>query len=88
MGVDLRIFHALVERAGTPISSTELAAKCSCDEVLLVRIMRVITAAGYAKESGEREYIATRMSHAMVVPHIEAFAAHVYALPHPISNPR
>ncbi|KAK1831000.1 S-adenosyl-L-methionine-dependent methyltransferase [Podospora conica] len=78
MAVDLRIFHILVERAGTPISSQELATKCNAEEVLLVRIMRVVTAAGYAKESDARQYVATRMSQAMVVPHIEAFAAHVY----------
>jgi hypothetical protein len=77
MGVDLRIFHALVERAGTPISSADLAAQCNAEEVLVIRIMRVVTAAGYAQESGEREYVATRMSHAMVVKHIEAFTAHV-----------
>lgn len=77
MAVDLRIFHILVERAGAPISSVDLAAQCGADEVLVVRIMRVVTAAGYAKESGEREYVATRMSHAMVVKHIEAFAVHV-----------
>lgn len=40
MAVDLRIFHILVERAGAPISSEDL------EEVLLVRIMRVVTAAG------------------------------------------
>jgi len=77
MAVDLRIFHHLVERDGTPISSIELAAQCGADEVLVVRIMRVVTAAGYAKESGEREYVATRMSKAMVVQHIEAFAVHM-----------
>ncbi|KAK0639804.1 S-adenosyl-L-methionine-dependent methyltransferase [Cercophora newfieldiana] len=78
MAVDLRIFHILVERAGTPISSADLASQCGAEEVLVVRIMRVVTAAGYAQESGAREYVATRMSKAMVVPHIEAFAAHVY----------
>lgn len=78
MAVDLRIFHILVERAGAPISSEDLAAQCNAEEVLLVRIMRVVTAAGYAKESDDaRHYVATRMSQAMVVPHIEAFAAHV-----------
>jgi hypothetical protein len=77
MAVDLRIFHILVERAGTPISSEELASQCNAEEVLLVRIMRAVTAAGYAKESDARHYVATRMSQAMVVPHIEAFAAHM-----------
>jgi len=77
MAVDLRIFHILVERAGTPISSADLAAQCDAEEVLVVRIMRVVTGAGYAAEAGEREYVATRMSHAMVVKHIEAFAGHV-----------
>jgi len=77
MAVDLRIFHILVDLAGTPISSVDLAAQCNAEEVLVVRIMRVVTAAGYAQESGEREYIANRMSQAMVVKHIEAFVVHV-----------
>lgn len=77
MAVDLRIFHTLVDCAGTPISSADLAAQCNAEEVLVTRIMRVVTAAGYAQEFGEREYVANRMSHAMVVKHIEAFAAHV-----------
>lgn len=39
--------------------------------------MRVVTAAGYAKEFDAKQYVATRMSKAMDEPHIEAFAAHV-----------
>ena len=77
MAVDLRIFHILVESAETPISSADLAAQCNAEEVLVIRIMRVVTAAGYAQESGEREYVATQLSHAMVAKHIEAFAVHV-----------
>lgn len=38
--------------------------------------MRIITSTDYAAESGEREYVATPLSHAMLVPHVEAFAIH------------
>ncbi|KAK4446430.1 S-adenosyl-L-methionine-dependent methyltransferase [Podospora aff. communis PSN243] len=76
MGVELGIFRKLVNRNGASVTAADLAAECKAEELLLVRIMRVLTAIGYASEAGEREYAASSLSKAMVVPYIEAFAVH------------
>ncbi|KAK1752701.1 S-adenosyl-L-methionine-dependent methyltransferase [Echria macrotheca] len=76
LGAELGFFRVLVKRDGVPISSVELATECKIEELLLVRVMRVLTGLGYAAESGEREYVATPLSRAMVLPHLEAFMIH------------
>ena len=35
LGIDLRIFHILVENEGKPVSATEIAAQSSAEELLI-----------------------------------------------------
>ena len=94
VGIDLRLFHILVEENGTVISAVELAQRCKADVLListcylpaslshhpllrlifvtLVRIMRVITAIGFAAEAGPQTYIATPLTKAITKPALEA----------------
>ncbi|MCJ1401979.1 hypothetical protein MMC11_005196 [Xylographa trunciseda] len=72
MGVELRLFHILVERNGTPISAAELADISKAELLLVVRIMRVISAIGFAKEAGVQSYVATPLTTAISTPALEA----------------
>ncbi|KAJ4415338.1 hypothetical protein N0V82_007388 [Gnomoniopsis sp. IMI 355080] len=78
IAVDLGIFHVLVERLGEPVGPAELGALCGAQELLIVRIMRVLTALDYAAESTECEYVANSFSRACTLPHIEAYILHTF----------
>ena len=53
------LFPALLGAGEGGITALELAEKTKSDEILVTRIMRVMTATGYAKELGVRHYIMT-----------------------------
>ncbi|MCJ1392558.1 hypothetical protein MMC18_005426 [Xylographa bjoerkii] len=72
IGVELRLFHILVERNGTPVSAAELADISKAELLLVVRMMRVISAIGFAKEVGVQSYVATPLSVAISTPALEA----------------
>ena len=96
VGIDLRLFHILVEENGAAISVAELAQRCKVESLLinmwyspvplthqllprlifipLVRIMRVITAIGFAAEAGPQSYLATPLTKAITKPALEAAA--------------
>ena len=96
VGIDLRLFHILVEENGNPISAVELAQRCEAETLListcyqpvppihqllprlifmtLVRIMRVITAIGFAAEAGPQSYLATPPTKAIIKPALETAA--------------
>ncbi|KAM7218768.1 S-adenosyl-L-methionine-dependent methyltransferase [Rhypophila decipiens] len=80
LAVDLRIFHILVARDGQPITSNELAAQCAAEELFIARIMRILTSLSYASESGSipPSYLATPLSKACTIPHLEAYIVHTY----------
>ena len=44
----------------------------------IVRIMRVLTVANFAKEAGEELYVATPVTKAMTVPAMEAAVKHAF----------
>ena len=96
VGIDLRLFHILVEEDGTAISAVELAQRCKAETLIistcylpaslshhsplrlifmtLVRIMRVITAIGFAAEAGPQSYLATPLTKSITKPALEAAA--------------
>jgi hypothetical protein len=53
------LFTALLGAREGGITALELAEKTKPDEILVTRIMRVVTATGYAKEIGVQHYTST-----------------------------
>ena len=53
------LFPALLGAGEGGITALELAEKTKSDEILVTRIMRVVTATSYAKELGIRHYATT-----------------------------
>ncbi|CAD6579776.1 MAG: hypothetical protein ASARMPRED_009245 [Alectoria sarmentosa] len=72
LGVDLGIFHILVDNNGKPVSATEIAAQSKAEELLIIRIMRVLTAVGFATEADVQSYVATPLTQAITKPSLEA----------------
>jgi hypothetical protein len=57
--VDMGLFNVLLGIKNEGIKALELAEKTSSDEVLVTRIMRFLTAMGYAEELGACHYTST-----------------------------
>ena len=96
VGIDLHLFHILVEENGNAISAAELAQRYNTETSLIsmwyppiprthcslprltssteVRIMRIITAIGFAAEAGPQSYLATPLMKAITKPALEAAA--------------
>jgi hypothetical protein len=53
------LFPTLLNAGEGGITALELAEKTKSDEILVTRIMRVVTATGYAKELGVGHYTTT-----------------------------
>ncbi|TKX26555.1 O-methyltransferase-like protein 3 [Elsinoe australis] len=60
------------------ISAQELAASSNSEELLVVRVMRVLVAEGYAANEGARRYTPTALSAALTDPAIEACVVHSF----------
>jgi hypothetical protein len=56
IALEHNVYTALASRHRKPVSAAELARECGIDKLLLIRIMRVLTAIGLADEVGECEY--------------------------------
>ncbi|KAF2834036.1 S-adenosyl-L-methionine-dependent methyltransferase [Ophiobolus disseminans] len=77
IGIDLGVFHSIIAHGADGVSYRHLAAESGADEALIVRIMRVITAIGYAKEtSSYATYAPTPLTMAITKPTIEAGFLH------------
>ncbi|MCJ1346646.1 hypothetical protein MMC31_004864 [Peltigera leucophlebia] len=71
LGVDLRLFHVLVEHEGLPVSASQLAESSQAEFLLIVRIMRVISSIGFAVELDEQTYMATPLTKVITSPALE-----------------
>ncbi|MCJ1343168.1 hypothetical protein MMC31_001360 [Peltigera leucophlebia] len=71
LGVDLRLFHVLVEHEGVPVSASQLAELSKTELLLIVRIMRVISSIGFAVELDEQTYMATALTKTITNPALE-----------------
>ncbi|KAF3061295.1 Demethylsterigmatocystin 6-O-methyltransferase [Daldinia childiae] len=71
VAVDLNIFKIIADHDG-PTTSLELAALTGADEIMLVRILRLISSLGFVEEVGERTWIATPITKVMAKEEIAA----------------
>ena len=64
VGIDLQLFKILASST-SPLTSVDLAKQCGAEELLVVRVMRVLTAAGIVGEVGPQIYKATAVTQAL-----------------------
>lgn len=62
MLAEMDVLQAIVESPGKDITSSTLAKDSGCDEQLIIRLMRTITAAGVCDETGVHTYRSNRMT--------------------------
>ncbi|GFF95335.1 O-methyltransferase, putative [Aspergillus udagawae] len=68
VAIERKLLHAIAERNGEPISSAELSRVTDTDELLVVRVMRVLTAIGFALETANQTYAANETTHFEILP--------------------
>lgn len=71
LGIDLKLFHIIASKNGSPISADDLATEANAETLLIVRIMRVITTTGFAAEAGPQRYVQTALTKAITIPALE-----------------
>lgn len=62
IALEHNVYSTLSSRQREPVTAAELAKQCNIDELLLIRIMRVLTAIGLADEVGECTYAANAVT--------------------------
>ncbi|ORY03336.1 O-methyltransferase-domain-containing protein [Clohesyomyces aquaticus] len=65
VGLDLRLFEAMMEHEGGPKTVERLAEVTACDGVLLSRMLKHLNAAGFVHETGVDEYAANGITAAL-----------------------
>lgn len=68
VAIERKLLHAIAARNGEPITSTELSRVTDTDELLVVRVMRVLTAIGFAIETANQTYAANDTTHFEILP--------------------
>ncbi|KAI9736195.1 MAG: hypothetical protein M1834_001080 [Cirrosporium novae-zelandiae] len=72
MGVDLQIFRNICASGDNPSTAKSLAASADADYILVVQILRVLSATGHVKEIGVERYKASALTKALTDPLIES----------------
>ncbi|GIJ97933.1 hypothetical protein Aspvir_000039 [Aspergillus viridinutans] len=67
VAIERKLLHAIAEN-GEPITSAELSRVTDTDELLVVRVMRVLTAIGFAIETANQTYAANETTHFEILP--------------------
>ncbi|PMD42041.1 S-adenosyl-L-methionine-dependent methyltransferase [Hyaloscypha variabilis F] len=65
VGLDMGLYDVLVKADGKPVKAQELADACKAEKLFTVRIMRVLTAAGFVDEVGVETYAANELTKLM-----------------------
>ncbi|KAF4635742.1 hypothetical protein G7Y89_g2347 [Cudoniella acicularis] len=69
--IDLNLFEFLVARNG-PITTAELATLSGGEELLIMRVFRLLASTGFLAEVDEQTWVATPVSQAMTIKEIAA----------------
>ncbi|KAG8533879.1 uncharacterized protein KY384_001620 [Bacidia gigantensis] len=79
IATDLKIFDTLTAQSGKSWTAAQLGKPLNADSQLIVRIMRVMTAAGFAKETGISTYASTPKSEIMTRPQSTRGLSHAFS---------
>ncbi|THC94221.1 hypothetical protein EYZ11_006320 [Aspergillus tanneri] len=66
VAIERRFLHVIVEEG--PITATEMAHRTNTNELLIVRVMRVLTAIGFADETGHQTYTPNEVTRFEILP--------------------
>ncbi|EPE28348.1 S-adenosyl-L-methionine-dependent methyltransferase [Glarea lozoyensis ATCC 20868] len=77
LAIDLRLFKIIAEH-GEGITSEKLASKSGGEELLIIRILRVLSLVGFVTEVSERKWSTTPVTFAMTKPAIEGSHKHLW----------
>ncbi|KAM0798258.1 S-adenosyl-L-methionine-dependent methyltransferase [Usnea florida] len=78
IAVDLNLFADLAKIPNQPHTASALATNSGAEAALIVRIMRVLTASGFAKEVGEATYTSTPKTVAMTSTYSSTGTKHCF----------
>ncbi|MCJ1255477.1 hypothetical protein MMC24_003293 [Lignoscripta atroalba] len=77
VAIDLGLYNIIAE-GDNPKSAVELASISGGEQLLIVRIMRVLAAMGFVAEVDEQSYASTPITRAMAVPPLQAGHKHFW----------
>ncbi|KAK5203823.1 hypothetical protein LTS03_002419 [Exophiala xenobiotica] len=84
MMLEAGVLDFIAKRPGEHVSAKELAEKTGYDELLIVRLMRLITLSGVCAEVGDRAYAATDITELICKPGMAGGEKHYFDLFFPI----
>ena len=76
--IEYGILQILAKKPGSPVTAAELAEETGADELLIVRIMRLVTYNGTCEEVGHGIYMANDKTHFLAKPAILGGFAHIF----------
>lgn len=76
--IEYGILQIIAQKPGSPVTAAELAEKTGADELLIVRIMRLVTYNGICEETGHGIYMANDKTLFLARPAILGGFAHIY----------
>lgn len=76
--IEYGVLQILAHKPGSPVTSAELAKKTGADELLIVRIMRLVTYNGMCEEIGHGIYMANDKTQFLAKPAILGGFAHIF----------
>ncbi|UNI14259.1 hypothetical protein JDV02_000906 [Purpureocillium takamizusanense] len=68
IALEYKLLHTLVARDGKPITASELASESGADELLIIRVMRVLAPIGLCDEVGPQTYASNVNTRFRVLP--------------------
>ncbi|KAF2238853.1 S-adenosyl-L-methionine-dependent methyltransferase, partial [Viridothelium virens] len=77
LAIDLDLFKLISDGSGT-VSSGQLASASGGEELLIIRILRGLSAIGFVKEVEESRWAATPLTRAMAIPPVAAGHVHFW----------
>ncbi|OGM48243.1 O-methyltransferase [Aspergillus bombycis] len=80
VAIEKQFLHLLAARDGAPITASEIASKTGENLLLIVRVMRVLTAVGLCDEVRNETYAANEKTHFKVLPGSIAAEKHHFDL--------
>ncbi|KAJ5093722.1 hypothetical protein N7456_009583 [Penicillium angulare] len=80
VAIEHQFLHVLVAQDGNPVSATELAKETGSDLLLIIRIMRVLSAIGLCDEVGNQLYAANDKTRFKILPGSIAAEKHHFDL--------
>ncbi|KAE8343044.1 hypothetical protein BDV24DRAFT_129606 [Aspergillus arachidicola] len=80
VAIEKQFLHLIAARNGAPITASEIADKTGENLLLIVRVMRVLTAIGLCDEVGNETYAANEKTHFKILPGSIAAEKHHFDL--------